>query len=170
MIRNIASEARSVTIRIAVLVAIACVSGCSRERPPDPRQASSPSTASAAVKVMESTLWLTATTLLLPSYPVESLERGIGGVVVASVLVTDTGEVDSVSILEAPDEAIETEVLNTLESWKFRPIQRRSTPGQNEAMVGKLTFYFVPEGGVVRGSQDILDELNSVSESDSLPN
>jgi TonB family protein len=80
-----------------------------------------------------------------PTYPVESLRRGIGGVAVAELSIGADGTVRSVAILESPDSRIASSVTRALRQWTFQPLIIAEFPDPLPVR-GKLTFYFVPEG------------------------
>jgi hypothetical protein len=87
----------------------------------------------------ESSLRSLAVKTVAPEYPASSVKAGASGISVADVVAAQTGVVQAVEILEAPDQAIADAVRAALTQWKFPvgvfPIQ------------GKLTFYFRIEKG-----------------------
>lgn len=82
----------------------------------------------------------------LPAYPAASVAKGSSGVAVAAIVSGPEGNVTSVTLLEAPDEAIADAVRTALLAWKIPPM---TVSGRNEAMGvrGKITFYFRIAGG-----------------------
>jgi rhodanese-related sulfurtransferase len=80
--------------------------------------------------------------LVTPDYPQVSLGAGIHGVAVAQVRIAVDGHVNSVTILQAPDERIRTAVAQALAQWMFGPITLSDTKEPLE-VTGKLTYYFV---------------------------
>ncbi len=87
----------------------------------------------------ETSLRRLAVTSVAPEYPASSLEAGASGIAVADVIAAQTGVVQSVEILEAPDQAIADAVRAALTRWKF--------PAGSFPIHGKLTFYFRIEKG-----------------------
>lgn len=87
-----------------------------------------------------------ATTTPMPSYPAASVANGSSGVSVAAIVSGPDGSVTSVTILEAPDDAIAEAVRQALLAWRIPP---RTIQGRSEAMGvrGKVTFYFRISGG-----------------------
>lgn len=76
----------------------------------------------------------------LPSYPAESIKKGVTGVVVVMVVVEHNGQVRTVTVIESPDAAIADSVRAAVLTWKFK------TPSVG-AVSGKLTFYYRLENG-----------------------
>ena len=55
-----------------------------------------------------------------PPYPSESAKKGSQGVVVAAVRIGPDGTVQSVNVLEAPDQPIAESVARTVSQWRFK--------------------------------------------------
>lgn len=87
----------------------------------------------------ETSLRRLAVTPVAPEYPASSVKAGASGIAVADVIAAQTGVVQSVEILEAPDQAIADAVRAALTRWKF--------PAGSFPIQGKLTFYFRVEKG-----------------------
>jgi len=81
---------------------------------------------------------------VLPKFPAESFKKGSHGVAVAELSVDEKGDVESIKILDSPDEAIKQAVTDAANQWKFSPSKMKGAPIR---LKGKLTFYFVIEGG-----------------------
>jgi TonB family protein len=91
----------------------------------------------------------------LPPFPEDAIRAHETGVAVAAIEVDTSGRVFEVTVLEAPARSIEESVAKTLMAWRFEPFVLPST-GQRDRVRGKLTFYFVIEGGIpkVYGADD----------------
>lgn len=81
----------------------------------------------------------------LPTYPASSLRSGREGVAVASIVAGRDGQVETIELLQAPDEAIGRAVEEALEQWTFTP--GRAPLGDGGSLVdvrieSRLTFYF----------------------------
>jgi TonB family protein len=97
-----------------------------------------------------------ATRKVTPAYPAASVARKSAGVAVASFTSDPSGKVQSVTILEAPDEAIAAAVREAVEAWEFSPITVMGESGPS-GLRGKLTFYFRVNGnkGMVANPEDM---------------
>jgi TonB family protein len=82
-----------------------------------------------------------------PVYPKTAIDKGITGVVVASLLIRPDGRMETIVILEAPDPSLATAVREAVNQWTFRP-----DPWKN-SLTGRLTFYF----RIVNGRGRVLD-------------
>lgn len=100
----------------------------------------------AQIGMGESGLRLSATHKPLPTYPAASIAKGTSGVSVATVVSGPEGNVTSVTILEAPDEAIGEAVRAALLAWKIPPVTRVGRSGAS-GLRAKVTFYFRITGG-----------------------
>ena len=91
-----------------------------------------------------------ASTAPAPAYPATSLARKVTGVAVAAILLDRNGHLQSVNILQAPDDAIGQSVHDALMRWTFRPI--------GVPMKGKIFFYF----NIKKGSASVVspEEIN----------
>jgi len=99
------------------------------------------------VKLSERSLRSRAVNIVMPGYPEESKKRGAKGVAVAQLEVDERGDVTQVDILEAPDGQIKGAITEAVNQWKFKPT---TVGGQPVRVQGKLTFYYVIEGGDAR--------------------
>ena len=93
-------------------------------------------------------------THLLPEYPPGSIRRGSEGVAVASIVAGRDGRVESVELLQAPDEKIGQAVRTALEQWTFTPGRAPVEyygEGVSIRIQSRMTFYFriVDGAGVV---------------------
>jgi TonB family protein len=99
--------------------------------------------------VPEAVLRNLAQTSVMPAYPESSRKRGSQGRVVAQVDLDKGGHITEVLVLESPDEDIKGAVIEAIKQWRFGP----AYVGEEKRPVrirGKLTFYFVLEGGDAR--------------------
>ena len=71
-----------------------------------------------------------------PSYPVSSQRAGKEGVAVANVKVNESGSVERVNILQAPDKEINKSVDVALRQWRF------NVPKGFELLEGVVIIYF----------------------------
>ena len=90
-------------------------------------------------KTAEISLRQMAVTSVTPEYPASSVKAGVSGIAVADVIAAATGIVQSIEVLEAPDQAIADAVRAALNQWKFSAFRY--------PMQAKLTFYFRIEQG-----------------------
>jgi TonB family protein len=63
-----------------------------------------------------------------PAYPSEARNKGIEGVVVVSGIVTVDGRLQSVKIMGSSNPLLETSVIETLESWTYKPALLNKEP------------------------------------------
>jgi TonB family protein len=99
--------------------------------------------------VPEGVLRNLAKKMVMPEYPAESIKQGIKGRAVAQVDIDKGGNLTQVKIVETPDPRIEQAVVKAIKKWKFG----RALAGEDKKSVrlrGKLTFYFVLDGGRAR--------------------
>lgn len=96
------------------------------------------------LKISEGSMRRLAVETVMPVFPKESRRRLVQGVVVAQVEVSEKGGVETVKVLEAPDDAILKCVSQTLKKWRFKP---STIQGEPVRVVGKLTFYFSIDRG-----------------------
>lgn len=85
-----------------------------------------------------------------PVYPKAAIDKGMTGVVVASLLIGVDGRVETVVVLEAPDPLLASAVREAVKQWTFPP---RSYAGPNgksiqTKLAGNLTFYFRISNGI----------------------
>ncbi len=92
-----------------------------------------------AAKTAEISLRRLAVTSVTPEYPASSIKAGVSGIAVADLVAAATGGVQSVEVLEAPDQAIADAVRAALNQWTF--------PAAPFPMQAKMTFYFRIEQG-----------------------
>jgi len=108
------------------------------------------------VGMAESSIRRVATTKPLPAYPAESIARESSGVAVAAVASGVDGLMASVTVLEAPDDAIAAAVREALLNWEVPPT---NVTGRSETygIRGKVTFYFriVNGRGQVANPEDL---------------
>ena len=87
----------------------------------------------------------------MPAYPPTSLERGTEGVAVASIIAGLDGRVESVELLQAPDEETGRAVQQALEHWVFHPVRANNTEDgawASRRVESRMTFYFRIVDGV----------------------
>ena len=70
-----------------------------------------------------------------PTYPQEARRAGVSGEVIVSLVVTKTGEISKVTILESPDEMLSKATLDAIESWEFEPATLKGEPVEVEHKV-----------------------------------
>jgi len=99
------------------------------------------------VQVPEAVLRNLATRTVMPDYPEKSKTQGSKGIAVAQLHLNEEGVLTNVEILEAPDAEIAQAVKKAVKQWKFKTVQVNDKPC---LIVGKLTFYFVINGGAAR--------------------
>src|SRR5215472_9411923 len=63
-----------------------------------------------------------ATAAPAPIYPAAALAKKVTGVAVAAILLDRNGHLQSLIVLQAPDDAIGQSVHDALMRWTFRPI------------------------------------------------
>ena len=102
---------------------------------------------STELRYSEGVLRRKATKVVMPTYPEEAIKKGSQGVSVTQVFVDENGEVYRATVLEAPSPSISEAVERAVKQWRFTvsSLQRVRIRFQ-----GKLTFYFVIEGGKPR--------------------
>ncbi len=93
------------------------------------------------VNKAESSIRRVATKKPMPLYPAESVAKKSTGVAVAAIASGVDGRVASVTVLEAPDDAIAAAIRDALLNWEIPPT---SVMGRSEqyGVRGKITFYF----------------------------
>lgn len=101
----------------------------------------------ALVQVPESVLRNLATKTVMPLYPEVSKKQGVKGIAVAQVHGNEKGVLTSIKVLEAPDSEIQQAVIEAIKQWYFKPAY---VDGKLIVFEGKLTFYFVINGGRAR--------------------
>lgn len=103
-----------------------------------------------------------AVTTEMPVFPEESLRAGSRGVAVAALRTRRDGTVESVELLQSPDEKIAGEVRRALLRWVFAPT---SVSGSRVPVEGRIVFYFeISAGkGVVRLPADPDGSANPVA-------
>ncbi len=82
--------------------------------------------------------------LVIPVYPDGAKKRGEHGVAVAQIRLDEQGNLTDVQVLESPSGEIGEAVTNAVRQCKFKAATTDDGPVLVE---GKLTFYFVIEGG-----------------------
>jgi TonB family protein len=90
---------------------------------------------------------LNATHKVLPEYPDEALKAGAQGVVVLSLYHDGEGKAAYIKVLESPHPAISEATITAVRQWRWRLFVSGGIP---RPVKGKLTFYFVIEGGAGR--------------------
>lgn len=78
-----------------------------------------------------------------PDYPVGLIDQEIEGRVVASLLVTASGQVEDVTIRSATDPLFEQAVRAALKRWRFEPA--RTASGQAVSSRVQIPFRFKME-------------------------
>jgi len=80
------------------------------------------------------------TRIIRPSYPAVDLARATTGIAVANLRVAADGNVERLTILEAPSSSIAQSVAAAVSKWKFQPWPQT-------VMSAKVTFYFEFKNG-----------------------
>lgn len=88
--------------------------------------------------------------VVLPEYPQDALERGVGGIVKVVLKMTYDGEVVGVRMQPGTDPALKKALGKALREWKFKPVPEhlsylKQIP--NSYRLRRLTFEFVIEDG-----------------------
>ena len=98
------------------------------------------------IRTAESGIRRLATQKPAPVYPAASIAQKRTGVAVAAIVSQPDGRVATVTMLEAPDEAIGAAMREALLKWVIAPmtVQGRTDP---YGVSGKVTFYFRIEKG-----------------------
>ncbi len=109
-------------------------------------------TAQGVATVAEAGMRWSATHAPMPVYPKAAIDKGVTGVVVAAVLVGVDGRVETVVVLEAPNQSLSSAVSDAVKQWTFPPGTRLDLSGNTVQMklAGNLTFYFSISNGVGR--------------------
>ena len=101
------------------------------------------------ITMAESSIRRVATKKPLPAYPAESVAKKSTGVAVASIASGVDGRMASVTVLEAPDDAIAAAVRGALLGWEIPPTKVMGR-AQEYGIRGKVTFYFQIANGRAR--------------------
>lgn len=96
------------------------------------------------VVMRETVLRKRATRVVMPAYPARAKKLRAKGVAVGEVEINGRGEVVSAKVLQAPEESIGKALAEALAQWRFEPVVE---DGVSHTVKGKLTFYYVTEGG-----------------------
>ena len=85
-----------------------------------------------------------AITVIKPGFPAPSFAAKHFGPAIAEVSISETGVVNRVAVLEAPDADIASAVEQALKQWTFRPFKNTDHNGREERFeaVSRLLFYF----------------------------
>jgi TonB family protein len=82
-----------------------------------------------------------------PIYPPEARQQGIQGQVLMKVVVSETGDVDSVEVISG-DPALTQAAVDAVKQWKFKPFIKNGKPVKAFAKI-PVNFALPPPGGVV---------------------
>ncbi len=93
-----------------------------------------------------------AEVVVLPDYPQSAISRGVAGIVVVQVRYGPGPTVNSVRVLDAPDQETASATVEAVKKWKFRTPPIASTKGPGEKS-GRLIFYF----RIVNGKPAVVD-------------
>jgi TonB family protein len=89
-------------------------------------------------------------TLVRSSVPLtlpETRPEPANGVIVAEVVVDTDGHVATVSVVESPNQVLNTAVVKALSQWRFEPFRTKTG---RVRLRSKLTFYCVLKDGQTR--------------------
>ncbi len=89
-----------------------------------------------------------ATKKVLPTYPAESIEQNIQGVVEVGVGINDAGRVIKIRVPPGLDPHLRKVAVAAVKRWEFRPFVNKL--GTGEYCIFRLTFNFAIEEGVAR--------------------
>src|SRR5438046_2237861 len=103
-----------------------------------------PGQSTKTLRVSEGSMRKLAIERVMPAFPLKSRKQLVKGVGVGQVEVGEKGEVERVTVLEAPDSAISKAVDQALNKWRFKP---STLQGEPVRVIGKLTFYFSVDRG-----------------------
>ena len=95
-------------------------------------------------RISELRLRKLARKVVLPEFPPDAIRARKAGVAVAVLDIDEHGTVVRVETLEAPSPSIGTALSQALSHWSFTPPVLEGVPMK---MHGKLTFYFLFQGG-----------------------
>jgi TonB family protein len=70
-----------------------------------------------------------------PKYPPTLMKEHVEGEVVLYAVIRRDGSVDSIQLVRGIDELLDTNAVNALSQWKFRPALRQGQPVELEAIV-----------------------------------
>ena len=85
-----------------------------------------------------------------PGYPARSLENGVAGVAVASILIGPDGRMERVEVLDAPDADIGKAMLDALGRWVLPPGLFEDDRRGRFKVSATMVFYFLIEAGEAR--------------------
>jgi TonB family protein len=91
-------------------------------------------------------------------YPVAAKEQKIQGQIVGNILVSESGEVESIRISEG-DPVLATAAEDAARKWKFKPTLKDGKP---LALVARATFNFVLSDDVAE-TKDVAADLDQIS-------
>jgi TonB family protein len=91
-------------------------------------------------------------------YPQAAKERKIQGQVVGNILVSESGEVESVRI-DKGDPVLAAAAEEAARSWKFKPSLKNGNP---LALVARVTFNFVLSDNVAE-TKDVVADLDHIT-------
>lgn len=102
--------------------------------------------AQSIVKTSERSVRARATNKIMPAYPSTSLRAKAEGVAVALIEANPAGTVETVRVLQAPDDAIAAAVRDAVKQWTV-PELKVAGSAQHYVTQARLTFYFQIAGG-----------------------
>jgi protein TonB len=70
-----------------------------------------------------------------PKYPPSLVNEHVEGEVVLYAVIRRDGSVDRVQLVRGIDEQLDSNAMQALSQWKFRPGSRQGTPVEIEAIV-----------------------------------
>jgi protein TonB len=70
-----------------------------------------------------------------PKYPPALIQEKIEGEVVLYAIIRRDGTVDSIQLVSGLDDQLDTNAMEALSRWKFRPGERAGSPVELEAIV-----------------------------------
>ena len=95
----------------------------------------------------------------MPTYPDESKENKISGIVVTEVTTNQNGNVIQLNVLQSPDEYIKEATIEALKQWEFKPPSKKEDGREYFWGECKITFLFRLDNG---NAEVILAPLSDV--------
>ena len=62
-----------------------------------------------------------------PQYPAEMKAKGVAGIVLLTVVINETGGVETLEVVRASDDAFIPATTAAVKEWKFKPAQKGGT-------------------------------------------
>ena len=146
--------------KLSVLIGLSCCSGVGQTSSTHtvPAASTASVTDQGSSQLQPEELKLEPIEISKAIYPQAAKERKIQGQVVGNILVSESGEVESVRI-DKGDPVLAAAAEEAARSWKFKPSLRESKP---LALVARVTFNFVLPDDVAE-TKDVVADLDHIS-------